>query len=301
MSSQTLRHQTLRSWFTVLGILLLPVMSGCVRTVPSMPIQTEFHPAPLGTVVVQSVDTPPIVLYQKPPNGFVNGFFRGTARGAVVGSHVGKELAKMFIIATPEVTQECFRKIADVGCAYFMLATPMFGLFSLVGMPPLLTAGGSIYGGFSAYTASEVEEWDNTLTTVHKQVQTQTTFRDYVFRSLVSCCPGLLIGKAPSTVGSVEASNLQGVDTILRVEVLELGLAEASSNEMLEPDENIRPINPNPLVTALAPVGAIFQKSRSSLYVLVRTSLLILVRFQDETNCGRVLAWHDHAGLIRSS
>ena len=32
-----------------------------------------------------------------------------------------------------------------------------------------------------------------------------------------------------------------------------------------------------------------------------RGPTLILVRFQDETNCGRVLAWHDHAGLIRSS
>ena len=31
------------------------------------------------------------------------------------------------------------------------------------------------------------------------------------------------------------------------------------------------------------------------------TGGLILVRFQDETNCGRVLAWHDHAGLIHSS
>lgn len=204
----------------------------------------------------------------------MNGFFRGTTRGAVVGSHVGKELAKFFITATPEVTQACLRQGQGVGCAYFMLVTPMFGLFALVGMPPLLTTGGSIYGAFTAYTAPEVEEWENTLTTVHKQVQIQTTFRDYVVRSLVSCCPGLLIGNAPSTVGPAEASNLQGVDTILRVEVLELGLAEASSNEMLEPDENFRPITLNPLVAAFAPVGAAFQKSRSSLYVLVWTSLL---------------------------
>ena len=28
---------------------------------------------------------------------------------------------------------------------------------------------------------------------------------------------------------------------------------------------------------------------------------LILIRFQDETNCGRVSAWQDHAGLIHRS
>jgi hypothetical protein len=28
---------------------------------------------------------------------------------------------------------------------------------------------------------------------------------------------------------------------------------------------------------------------------------LILIRFQDETNSGRVAAWQDHAGLIQSS
>jgi hypothetical protein len=30
-------------------------------------------------------------------------------------------------------------------------------------------------------------------------------------------------------------------------------------------------------------------------------SVLILIRFQDETNSGRVAAWQDHAGLIQSS
>ena len=28
---------------------------------------------------------------------------------------------------------------------------------------------------------------------------------------------------------------------------------------------------------------------------------LILIRYQDETNCGRVHGWQDHDGLIRSS
>ena len=42
--------------------------------------------------------------------------------------------------------------------------------------------------------------------------------------------------------------------------------------------------------------------SRSERTVLLTANLLlILVRFQDETNCGRVLAWDDHAGLIHSS
>jgi len=104
-------------------------------------------------------------------------------------------------------------------------------------------------------------------------VQIQTTFRDHVFESLVSCCPGLLIGNAPSTVGPAEASNLQGVDTILRIEVLELGVAEASSNELLEPDENGRAISPI-FSKAIAPLSAIFQKSRSGLYLLVQTSLV---------------------------
>ena len=30
------------------------------------------------------------------------------------------------------------------------------------------------------------------------------------------------------------------------------------------------------------------------------TNVLILIRFQDEPNSGRVLAWQDHAGLIHS-
>jgi hypothetical protein len=30
-------------------------------------------------------------------------------------------------------------------------------------------------------------------------------------------------------------------------------------------------------------------------------SLVILLRFQDETKCGKVRAWQDHAGLIQSS
>ena len=33
----------------------------------------------------------------------------------------------------------------------------------------------------------------------------------------------------------------------------------------------------------------------------VQKAVLILSRFQDETKCGRVSAWHDHAGLIHSS
>ena len=32
-----------------------------------------------------------------------------------------------------------------------------------------------------------------------------------------------------------------------------------------------------------------------------RPNLLILIRFQDEPNSGRVSAWQDHAGLIHSS
>jgi hypothetical protein len=34
---------------------------------------------------------------------------------------------------------------------------------------------------------------------------------------------------------------------------------------------------------------------------LVRQKRLILIRFQDETNGGKVSAWQDHAGLIYSS
>jgi hypothetical protein len=35
--------------------------------------------------------------------------------------------------------------------------------------------------------------------------------------------------------------------------------------------------------------------------VIIRTSIqLILIRFQDEPNSGRVSAWQDHAGLIHS-
>jgi hypothetical protein len=32
-----------------------------------------------------------------------------------------------------------------------------------------------------------------------------------------------------------------------------------------------------------------------------RFGVVILLRFQDETRCGKVRAWQDHAGLIQSS
>jgi hypothetical protein len=238
-----------------------------------MPVQTEFHSMRLGTIAVQSVDTLPTILYQKPPKGFVDGFFRGTANGAVLGGHVGKELAKAFITQAPDVTLGCIRINHDPQCGIFMVTVPVVGLLALVAIPPLVTATAGIQGGFSAYTPSEVEEWENTLTTVHKQVQIQTTFRDHVVQSLALCCPGHLINNVPSIVESSEVLNLQNVDTILRIEVLELGLAEASLNEPLDPDENGGAINPM-MAKAIAPLNAIFQKSRSSLYLLVRTSLV---------------------------
>jgi hypothetical protein len=54
---------------------------------------------------------------------------------------------------------------------------------------------------------------------------------------------------------------------------LEIGLAEAPPEELPEPGANSGAINPV-MAKATAPLSAIFQKSRSSLYILVQTKLL---------------------------
>lgn len=41
--------------------------------------------------------------------------------------------------------------------------------------------------------------------------------------------------------------------------------------------------------------------SRKQASKIFEDRTLILIRFQDETNCGSVLAWLDHVGLIRFS
>lgn len=276
LKSQQLRSGAARRWSIVLGILLLEILYGCVKTAPSLPRKTEPNTTRVGLLDVRSVDAPPAILYQKPPKGFVDGFFRGTTHGAVLGIHVGQELAKAFVQRGPEVSNECMRTNRRGGCGSIALMAPVVGLLALVGIPPIVTATAGIQGGFTAYTTSEVEEWEKALNDAQEQLKIQTTFREHVFRSLASCCPGHipgLLGDVPSSVGSSQTSNLQGVDTILETQVLELGLAEASSDALPEPDENSRAINQT-MAKATVPLNAIFQKSRSSLYLLVQTRLL---------------------------
>jgi hypothetical protein len=220
---------------------------------------------------LRAADSQPAILYQRPPKGFVDGLFRGATHGAVLGGHVGMELAKLFIQKTPEQVDQCHRVYRRGGCEYFYVAGPVLGLLALVTIPPLTTATAGIQGGFTAYSKAEVEAWEKALNDAHEQLKIQATFRDQVLRSLSSCCPGNVL--ALYTEGhDAETRNSPATTTVLETEVIELGLVEASEEKYPEPDENSRAINPA-FAKATVPLNAIFQKSRSSMYLLVQTRL----------------------------
>ena len=260
---------TSRGRSIVLFILFFGLLSSCVKSLPTLPPQAAPPDTGPGLIDLKSVDSLPAILYQKPPNGFIDGFFRGATHGAVVGGHVGKELAKGFIQLTPVRVDECRRSYHRAGCE-LMYLSPLVGLLTLVVIPPFATATAGIQGGFTAHSRAEVQEWEQTLQKAHEQLTIQETFREHVSRSLASCCPGYIpTGQEPDS----QAKNVQEASTILETEVLELGLAEASDSALPESDENSRAIDPV-MAQATKPLDAIFQKSRSSLYLLVQTRLL---------------------------
>lgn len=258
----------MRPWPIVFGILVLVLVCGCVRTVPRLPEQTEANPNPVGILVVKSAESPPAVYYQRPPTGFVDGLLRGSKHGAVLGVHVGIELAKAFMQRGLEITQQCENSNRPRGCGVVLLMTPVMGLLALTATPPIVTASAGLQGGFTAHSAAQGEEWEQALNEVHEKLKIQATLGDRVLLSLSSCCPRYVqpsLGETPQSTDNP--------DTILETEVLELGLAEASSEELPEPNESSGGINPI-MAKAMAPLNTIFQKSRSSLYMLVQTKLL---------------------------
>jgi hypothetical protein len=266
-----------KRWPIAVMIFVVLLVCGCVRTVPSLPEHKEANTMQLGVLGLRSVDAPPAVLYQRPPKGVVDGLLRGTRHGAVVGAHVGWGLAKWFTLAGPKTSEECVRTTNEgAKCHYFTLMAPVIGLFTLIAIPPAVTTAAGIQAGFTAYSSAEVEKWEKTLADAQDALQIQTTLRESVRHSLSSCCRKYL----PPTQGEVSASphssngtDFSGVDTVLETDVLELGLAEAISEELAAPDESMQAVKPD-LAKAVAPLNAIFQRSRSSLYMLVQTKLL---------------------------
>jgi len=256
-------------WYFVLGILVLQLLSGCVKTAPNLPPQTAPPKLKVRLIDLRSSDSQPAILYQRPPKGFVDGFFRGAAHGAVLGGYVGKELAKAFIQQTPEKVDQCDSSYHRGGCEYIYVIGPVMGALALVTIPPLTTVTAGIQGGFTAYSKAEVEAWEKALNEAHEQLKMQTTFREEVLRSLSSCCSGNVL----PLYGDLQIQTSMEAITILETEVMELGLVEASAEKYPEPDENSQAIDPV-FAKATVPLNAIFKKSRSSMYLLVQTRLL---------------------------
>lgn len=277
ISSHRSRPRMMISWSTVFGILAFVFVCGCVRTTPSLPQETEANTNRLGVLEVRAVDTPPAVRYQRPPTGFVDGLLRGSKHGAVLGVHVGIELAKAFVQRGAEMSQERNRTNRRGGCAGAIpLMGPVMGLLALTAIPPLVTTAAGLQGGFTAHNIEQVEEWEKALHEAQEQLKIQATLRDYVRRTLPSCCPvhrQPSLDEVPSSADGLGTTDLQSPDTILETEILELGLAEVTSEELPEPGENNRAINPI-MAKATVPLDSIFQKSSSSLYLLVQTKLL---------------------------
>jgi hypothetical protein len=206
----------------------------------------------------------------------VDGLLRGTKHGAVVGAYVGWDLAKWFTLAGPKTSEECLSTTSHgPKCHYFTLMAPIIGLLTLIVIPPAVTTAAGIQGGFTAHNSAEVEKWEKILADAQDALQIQKTMRESVRDSLSSCCRMYLLstqGEVSASTQSSNATDFSDVDTVLETEVLELGLAEATTEELAAPDENMH-IKPD-LAKAVAPLNAIFQKSRSSLYMLVQTRLL---------------------------
>lgn len=229
--------------------MVVLLLSGCVRSVPSLPEHKEANTKQLGILGLRSVDAPPAVLYQRPPKGVVDGLLRGTRRGAVVGAHVGWDLAKWFTLAGPKTSEECVRTTNEgAKCYYFALITPIIGLLALIAIPPAITTAAGIQAGFTAYSSAEVEKWEKALADAQEALQIQATMRESVRHSLSSCCHMYLPPAQGEMSASPHSSNVidfRAIDIVLETEVLELGLAEATSEELAAPDENMHALKPD--------------------------------------------------------
>lgn len=259
-------------WSIICGIVLLTGLSDCVKT-PTLPQPGVPNTVPVGLIDLRAVESSPAILYQQPPIGFVDGFFQGAQRGAIVGGHVGYELAKTVIMRTPDFLDECYKTAGARGgnCTLIALFFPIVSLMALVATPTIATPTVAIHGGFTPYSKGEIEEWKKALSDAQDRLQIQNTFRDHVARSIILCCPGFLSHMTAEPLASFERSEVptsQEADAILQTEVLQLGLAEASSEVLSKLDRN------DSSVSAGMAFNEVFQQSRSSLFVLVQAKLL---------------------------
>jgi len=259
----------------VCGVVLLTGLFGCINT-PTLPQPTVPNTTPVGLIDLRASDTPPTILYQQPPIGFVDGFFQGAEHGAVLGGYVGYELAKAFIMRTPEHLDRCHEKTPGFhrrggNCDLVVLFVPVLSLMALVATPTITTPTVAIQGAFTSYSKAEVEEWKKALGEAQDRLQIQNTLRDHVARSITACCPRHLPPLPAEPLATSELARLltsQQADTILQTDVLQLGLAEASSEARSESDSNGKSDSP------IVALNEMFHKSRSSVYVLVRAKLL---------------------------
>lgn len=258
-----------KSSSVVCGIVLLTGLSCCTKT-PTLPQPTVPNTTPVGLIDLRAAEFPPAILYQQPPIGFVDGFFRGAQDGPVLGY----ELAKTLIVRTPQGVDRCHKEAGfrrNGNCDFAYLFVPIVSLMVLVATPAITPPAVAIHGGFAPYSKAEVEEWKKALSDAQDRLQIQNTFRDHVGRSITSCCPRHLPHLPTEPIAAVDMSGLptsQKADAILQTAVLQVGLAEASSEVLSKLDRNDSSVSPG------MAVSEVFQRSRSSVYVLVQAKLL---------------------------
>ncbi|HJT20768.1 MAG TPA: hypothetical protein VJ746_09870 [Nitrospira sp.] len=248
--------------------LAFTLMSGCANT-GTIPKDQAPNKVRIGLVVVRAAQTSPLILYKKPPKGFIDGLFRGGTHGAVLGSYVGMELAKFMVQNTPDMVSECHRQYRRGGCEIFLVEMPVMGLLALVTVPPLASFTAGLQEGFSVFLRPEIESLEKARSEIQERLKIQTTFQNYVYQSFTLCCQQHIAIPQHAELSETSSSLPSAptiTDNILETDVLQFGLVEVSSNALPEPDENGRLMG--------RAISAIFQQSRSSLYLLVQTKLL---------------------------